>query len=169
MLNESDSHFNKHPAQTPGETWVLERAWIQKHAKIITGVSVTSEQLPPPIHLNPEQSSSRLPVTIGMGRSGKPQLPHVESWPQEHLPDSETTCHFCWCSYVARFSIQMNKVTDTKLGLGSCSAPCCPSDHETGFKSLGSRFLPQEWEGGGEAISATPASQVFAKQGSHQQ
>ena len=97
----------------------------------------------PPIHLNPEQSSSRLPVTIGMGRGGKPQLPHVESWPQEHLPDSETTCHFCWCSYVARFSIQMNKVTDTKLGLGSCSAPCCPSDHETGFKSLGSRFLPR--------------------------
>ena len=104
-----------------------------------------------------------------MGRGGKPQLLHVESWPQEHLPDSETTCHFCWCSCVARFSIQMNKVTDTKLGLGSCSAPCCPSDHETGFKSLGSRFLPHEWEGGGEAISATPASQVFAKQGSHQQ
>lgn len=68
----------------PGETWVLEHAWIQKHAKIITGVLVTSEQLP--IHLNPELSSSRHLVTIGMGTGGKPQLPHVESWPQEHLP-----------------------------------------------------------------------------------
>ena len=55
---------------------------------------------------------------------------------------TQTTCHFCWCSCVARFSVQLNKVTDTKLGLGSCSALCCPNDQETGFKSLGSSFFP---------------------------
>lgn len=52
------------------------------------------------------------------------------------------TCRFCWRFCVARFSVQLNKVTDTKLGLGSCSAPCCPNDHEAGFKSLGSSFFP---------------------------
>ena len=68
MLNESDSHFNKHPAQTPGETWVLERAWIQKHAKIITGVLVTSEQLPPP---NTPESRTEQQQTPSNHRDGE--------------------------------------------------------------------------------------------------
>lgn len=69
---------------------------------------------------------------------------------------TQTTCHFCWCSCVARFSVQLNKVTDTKLGLGSCSALCCPNDQETGFKSLGFSFFTNWREEGKQFLPHLP-------------
>lgn len=82
------------------------------HTKVIMGVLVTLEPLPPtPPHLGPV--TEQTPTNDGWGAAGSPSSPTWRAGQEGAGLDSETTCRFCWCSSVTLFSVKLSDVADS--------------------------------------------------------